>query len=83
MGSWLRTFLSDYVKGVLHMSRNRWNRWFDFDRLEQLHREHMAGERDHSAMLWRVVVLLVWLNHYQGKIADVEPANGISSTGSI
>ena len=83
MGSWLRTFLLDYVKGVLHMSRNRWNRWFNFDRLEQLHREHMAGERDHSATLWRVVVLLVWLNHYHGKIADVEPAKGISSTGSI
>lgn len=83
MGVWLRTFLADYVTSVLQTSRIRWDRWFDFEHIEQLHREHIERKRDHSAMLWRVVVLLVWLNHYQDKIPDIEPASRVSSMNRI
>ena len=36
--------------------------YVDHESVVRLVREHLAGRRDHSAMLWRVLVLDLWLN---------------------
>lgn len=68
MDIWLRTLLFDYAHGVFQASRQRWGRFFDFERILALHREHAEGRANHSSILWRLVVLLVWFNRYAEKI---------------
>lgn len=68
MDIWLRTLLFEYVQGVFHESRERWGDFFDFERILALHREHAEGRANHASLLWRLVVLLVWLNRYAEKI---------------
>ena len=68
MDIWLRTFLFDYAQDLFHRSRERWSHWFDFDRIDALHVSHARGEGNHSSILWRLVVLLSWLEHYKDKV---------------
>lgn len=68
MNVWLRTLLFDYAQGVFHASKETWGDFFDFERILALHREHAEGRANHATLLWRLVVLLVWLNHYAGKL---------------
>lgn len=77
MDIWLRTLLFEYAQGVFRSSGERWSEFFDFERILALHREHAEGRANHASLLWRLVVLLVWLNRYEGKIriaAEGEPA---------
>lgn len=67
MDTWLRTILADYVRLVFEQSRTNWSQWFDFDHIVALHDEHLAGRANNSGILWRLIVLFVWLNHYGHK----------------
>jgi asparagine synthase (glutamine-hydrolysing) len=69
--TWLRTILADYARAVFEQSRGGWEGYFDFDYIVALHDEHIAGRANHSGILWRLVVLLVWLNHYADKIDGI------------
>jgi asparagine synthase (glutamine-hydrolysing) len=80
MDIWLRTLLFEYSQGVFHDSKEMWGDFFDFERIRALHREHAEGRANHSSLLWRLVVLLVWLNYYAAKIRishDDESATGL------
>jgi len=81
MDIWLRTLLFDYAQGVFHSSKERWSDFFDFDRILSLHRDHAEGRADHASLLWRLVVLLVWLNRYAGKVCM--PGAESSATGRM
>jgi asparagine synthase (glutamine-hydrolysing) len=69
MDAWLKSLLHDYAQGVFRAASRRWGAYFEFERISALHEEHAAGKANHSAILWRLVVLLVWLNHYGDKIS--------------
>lgn len=68
MDIWLRNLLFDYALDVFRESRENWRDFFDFERILALHREHAEGCANHASLLWRLVVLMVWLNRYAGKI---------------
>lgn len=74
---WLKDLLFDYCQDAFQSGRQKWSDWFDFDQIMAMHKEHVEGKRDHALLLWRLVVLLVWLNHYADKVempvASVEP----------
>lgn len=66
---WLRKLLFDYCQEVFQAGREKWSDWFDFDQILKMHKEHVEGKVDHALLLWRLVVLLVWLNHYADKVS--------------
>lgn len=68
MGNWLKTILYDYTKDVFLKSQDNWSHFIRIDFLLQLLETHKSGEKDHSSVLWRSLVLLIWLDHYQAKI---------------
>jgi hypothetical protein len=42
----------------------------DYDSTQRLIREHRVGRRDHSSLLWRIMVLDLWLGALeQGELA--------------
>ena len=73
MDIWLRTLLFDYAQDLFRRSRERWSPWFDFERIDAIHVSHARGDGNHSSILWRLVVLLNWLEHYKDKIRLEEP----------
>ena len=68
MAVWLRTLLHDFAADVFSKARSNWSYLFDFDRLEHLLCVHRDGDANYAAILWRMVVLLVWLQTYHSKI---------------
>lgn len=68
IGTWLRTIMLPFVDQVLHLARNQWSDWFDFDYIDHIKREHMEGRTNFSSLLWRLVVLFVWLDNYKNKL---------------
>jgi asparagine synthase (glutamine-hydrolysing) len=68
MEIWLRTLLFDYAQSLFHSGQKRWSGILDFQRIKALHREHVECRADHGSVLWRLIVLLVWLNCYAEKI---------------
>lgn len=83
MDIWLRTLLFDYAQAVFHASKQNWGDFFDFDRILSLHREHTEGRVNHASLLWRLVVLLVWLNRYAEKIHMPGYDNLITDRGAL
>jgi hypothetical protein len=52
--------LSHRLETLLRPDRSVYE-YVDRDSVARLVREHRAGRRDHSQMLWRVLVLDLWL----------------------
>ena len=51
-------------------------RMLDGDMLRRLWNEHLAGARDHSSLIWAVMMLGLWERH-AGSVAA--PAAGVSA----
>lgn len=60
---WLRhdAAFQDSVREVLFDTRTRDRGWFDVSFVERLIAEHLRGSWDHSAPIWSLVVLELWL----------------------
>ncbi|NNF29019.1 MAG: hypothetical protein HKN73_17475, partial [Gemmatimonadetes bacterium] len=50
---------------ALTASSSRIAAYVDVGAVRRLVREHLSGRRDHSAMLWRLLVLDTWLAHHR------------------
>ena len=61
LGAWFRGPLKHRVDSLASAS-NRLGGWVDTGTVARLMREHTAGRRDHSPMLWRLLVLDRWLS---------------------
>ena len=60
LAQWFRGPLRHRLE-ALARARSRLEPWVDFRALERILGEHLCGRRDHSAVLWRLVVLDRWL----------------------
>lgn len=60
LGRWFRNELSHRLDTLMQPDRSVYA-YVDHDSVARLVREHRAGRRDHSQMLWRVLVLDLWL----------------------
>jgi asparagine synthase (glutamine-hydrolysing) len=66
---WFRGELRHRLETLLQPNRAVYE-YVDRASVQRLVREHTIGRRDHSALLWRVLVLDLWLNALrQGEIA--------------
>jgi asparagine synthase (glutamine-hydrolysing) len=60
LGRWFRNELSHRLDTLLRPDRSVY-KYVDHQSVTRLVREHRTGRRDHSQMLWRVLVLDLWL----------------------
>jgi len=68
MGAWLRTILYDYVKSVFSNATDLKSSPLKHNYLLSLLEDHCSLKSDHSSILWRATVLLLWWRHYEDKI---------------
>lgn len=63
---WLRhdAAFQAHVRAVLFDPRTQARGWFEADFIEQLLSEHLRGSWDHSAAIWSLVVLELWLRRH-------------------
>lgn len=64
LGSMFRQGLSEYLCDTLLSSVSRTRGFFRAPRIEQLIREHVAGQRDHHKLLWQLIVLEEWQRRF-------------------
>lgn len=60
LARWFREDLSHRLDTLSQSGRSVYE-YVDYDSVGRLIREHRSGRRDHSLMLWRVLVLDLWL----------------------
>jgi asparagine synthase (glutamine-hydrolysing) len=60
LGLWFRRELRHRLVALSERGRTAYE-YLDYDSVQRLVREHLSGRRDHSHLLWRVLVLDLWL----------------------
>lgn len=67
MGDWLRTTLYDFVINKFRSAAQKYsflNTDYLFSKLE----DHKMRKKDHTRLLWRSTVLIIWLDFYSDKL---------------
>lgn len=65
----LRQEGKSYLMDVLFSQAPRERGYFNYRMIERVAREHMASERDHSYLLWQLLILEVWHRRFIDKSA--------------
>jgi asparagine synthase (glutamine-hydrolysing) len=63
VGRWLRTELRDYYVDHVLSPRSRVRQFLQMPAVEGCFRDHGRGARDYSGLLWKTLVLEIWLRH--------------------
>jgi asparagine synthase (glutamine-hydrolysing) len=73
LARWFREEIGHRLEALLEPTA-RIRPYTDRESVERLVREHRAGRRDHSHLLWRLVALEVWLGALaEGRLAHASP----------
>jgi asparagine synthase (glutamine-hydrolysing) len=64
LGVWFRGGLTDLFADVLSSARTEQRGYFESSFIRRLIREHLAGNRDHTARLWQLLVFELWHRQY-------------------
>lgn len=72
---WLRGPLRHRVD-ALTAPRSPLARWVDLNAVGKVVAEHQSARRDHSALLWKLIVLQLWLERHAG---ETRPARGLAA----
>jgi asparagine synthase (glutamine-hydrolysing) len=76
LAAWFRGPLREPLQATLHNGALAESGWFDRAALDQLVTQHLSGRSDHSATLWKLLMLDAFLRRtQQPAIAAVEPHN--------
>ena len=65
MERWLRSDLREWADDILLGSGVSENDYLDANVVRMMWRQHLSGERDWQASLWRILVLQTWLDTYR------------------
>jgi asparagine synthase (glutamine-hydrolysing) len=80
VGRWLRHELRQYYVDQVLSPAARINQYLQMPQLEAFFREHVRGARDYSDLLWKCLVLEIWLRQVERGFQ--RPAAGSSSLDS-
>ena len=69
LGNWFRGGLTGLFADVLDAPTTKQRGYFEPAFVARLLREHLAGERDHTARLWQLLVFELWHRQYLDKAA--------------
>jgi asparagine synthase (glutamine-hydrolysing) len=61
VGAWLKGPLRSWAADLLSESRLNRQNLLDVQRVQSCWQDHLSGNRDHSRMLWAVLMLQSWL----------------------
>lgn len=64
---WLRGPLAPMLQRQLERAAVYEEGWLDREAVRHLAGEHIAGRRDRSGVLWPVLALTTWLDHFRGR----------------
>lgn len=62
VGEWIRGPLRPWAESLLNKSRLAQDGWFDYERVTQRWRDHLAGRRDATASIWSVLMFNAWVD---------------------
>ena len=71
ISEWLRTTLYDYALAFFEKGK-KLGFPMDYALAEKLLHEHKNKDTGNSSLLWRILVLTIWLSFYHQKIADFQ-----------
>jgi asparagine synthase (glutamine-hydrolysing) len=61
---WLRSGLEQYARTVIENSRLRERNLLDYQRIEAMFGQHLAGQADHGVRIWILMNLCAWYDHW-------------------
>ena len=78
---WLRNELREYYLDHVLSSRASVNRYLQMPNLEAYFRDHLRGARDYSGLLWKCLILEIWLRHFERRFQrpDTRPSSVCNS----
>jgi hypothetical protein len=62
---WLRNELREYYQDHVLSPNARANRYLHMPTVEACFRDHLRRAHDYSGLLWRCLVLEIWLRHFE------------------
>jgi asparagine synthase (glutamine-hydrolysing) len=62
---WLRRELRDYYVALVLSRQARVSRFLQMRTVETCFRDHLRGAHDYSGLLWKCLVLEIWLRHFE------------------
>jgi hypothetical protein len=65
VGRWLRDELRDYFQNQVLSPASRIKTYVQMRTIEDAFRDHQRRARDFSGLLWKCLVLEIWLRHYE------------------
>jgi asparagine synthase (glutamine-hydrolysing) len=65
VGRWLRHELRDYYVDHVLSPTSRVDRFLQMRTVEACFRDHQRGARDFSGLLWKCLILEIWLRHFE------------------
>lgn len=69
LATWFRGSLREHLQQVMRAGALIESPWFEPARLDQLVRQHLSGRRDHSATLWKLLMLDGFLRDSRPSVA--------------
>jgi asparagine synthetase B (glutamine-hydrolysing) len=80
---WLRSELREYYVDQVLSPNSRVDRFLQMTTVETCFRDHLRGLRDYSGLLWKCLVLDIWLRHLERRFQRVDPRRRpVDSSGS-
>jgi asparagine synthase (glutamine-hydrolysing) len=62
---WLRGELRDYYVDLILSRKARVARFLQMHTVETCFRDHLRGSHDYSGLLWKCLILEIWLRHFE------------------
>lgn len=72
VSEWLRTSLYDYAFRIFAESRKSWSHVLNLNMLLQKLIKHQKREEENASLLWRALILVIWLNIYKNKLKSYQ-----------
>jgi asparagine synthase (glutamine-hydrolysing) len=79
LAAWLRGPLATRTRDALRGGTIAESRYFEASVLDRLVRQHMSGQSDHSATLWKLLMLDAFLRRMQQPAAGTTPAESLGT----
>jgi asparagine synthase (glutamine-hydrolysing) len=79
LAAWLRGPLANRTREALSGGTIAESRYFEASVLDRLVRQHMSGQSDHSATLWKLLMLDAFLRRMQQPAAGTTPAESLGT----
>jgi asparagine synthase (glutamine-hydrolysing) len=80
LAAWFRGPLRGRLQEALRNGALAESGWFAADVLDRLVRQHVSGRSDHSATLWKLMMLDAFLRRTQGPTATATNQSNLEAT---